>query len=821
MEMMLADARFAIRTLSRSPGFVLVSILTLALGIGATLAIATLVNSVIIQSLPFRNPERLVRIYADAPKAGARDIGMSVPELLELQDSSRVFESVSAAVSANTALSGGDHVDRVELLGTSPQYFTLLGAKAALGRTYDMSDAVPGFSTGAVMSDALWRRQFGSDPRILGRQIRVDEDAYTVIGVMPPGFRHPGITLDGDVDLWLASGLVAAPFPSPPQRSRRFIAGVIARLKPGMTMADTQHRLDQMVQRLSQTYPNDYPRQQGFSLRLAGMQDSIVEDVQPVLLLLLAAASVVLLIVSVNIGGLMLARSATRSTEFAIRQAVGASRAQLIKLMLTESLLIALAGACVALLVLDLSKSFLLSLVPPAIPRLVEVQFDWKMVSAAMGLAIFTATVSGGTAAVRAKDLNANRVLREGGRTSLGTGRAHHRARALLVSTQVALAVVLLTAAGVLVRSFMTILEQDPGFNASHLIVGRIWVPIPNNPDANPYLSNESKITLDQKLLDQFATIPGVDAYAIGGSWDIPMSGTPANALPFSLPDESSTASDDHAAVFDAVSAGYFATLGIRVTRGREFTTHDDSDAPNTAVVNESFVRRFMPDRDPIGSRIQPPRGAGVIIVGVAADSRNSGLDLAVEPRVYQPVLQRPITTIGVFLRSPRDARGLGKALTSAVRTVDPELPVFSVRTMDEMMESSLSRRRFSLFLMGIFAITAAGLAALGIYGVIAFLVGQRTQEFGVRLALGAKKRDIFSAAVRPGVAMVLRGIGVGLVAALVVTRLLSSMLFGVSPSDPATLGGVAVLLVVIGVGASVVPALRAARLSPMHALTL
>ncbi|MGN6393842.1 MAG: ABC transporter permease, partial [Gemmatimonadales bacterium] len=385
MDGLLQDLRYAWRTLRKSPAFVTISVLTLALGIGANLAIFTVVNAVLLQPLPFREPERLVRVYDDLSRAGATDVGMSVPELQDLEGSG-VFERISVLFSGSAALSGGDRVERIELLGTSPSYFDILGAAPELGRTYTQSEWVPGFLDGAVISDALWKRQFGSDPHIIGRRIRVDEDGYTIIGVMPPGFRHPGKTSGGDVEIWLATGFSGDPFPSPPQRGRRFLPGALGRLKPAMTLEQAQRRLDALAISLQQTYPTYYPHQLGWSLRLERAQTSLTGNVRPTLVILLAAVSLVLLIACVNIASLLIVRASARMHEFAIRQALGASRRHLVRQVLTESVLVSMAGGAAALAVLLIAQRSLLTLTPADVPRLAEVHADWRMVAFALVL---------------------------------------------------------------------------------------------------------------------------------------------------------------------------------------------------------------------------------------------------------------------------------------------------------------------------------------------------------------------------------------------------------------------------------------------------
>ncbi len=825
---MLQDLRSAVRTLRKSPAFVAISVLTLALGIGANLAIFTVVNAVLLQPLPFREPERLVRVYDDLSRAGARDVGMSVPEFQDLEGSG-VFEHISVLFSGSTALSGGDRVERIELLGTSPSYFDLLGATPELGRTYTQSEWVPGFLDGAVISDALWKRQFGSDPHIIGRRIRVDEDGYTIIGVMPPDFRHPGKTAGGDVDIWLATGFASDPFPSPPQRGRRFLPGALGRLQPGMTLEQAQRRLDALAMSLQQTYPTYYPQQLGWSLRLERAQTSLTGNVRPTLVILLAAVSLVLLIACVNIASLLIARASARMREFAIRQALGASRGHLVRQVLTESVLVSVAGGGAALAVLLIAQRSLLTLTPADVPRLAEVHADWRMVAFALGLSLTTGVLVGLMPALHASAIDPNHDLRDGGRTGGEQSVRQSRSRAALVVLEVALSAVLLIGAGLLARSFSATLRQNPGLDPERLVVGQVWVPFPNNPKANQYRSPAQRAGLARELLTRIALLPGVEESAVGTSSDIPLLSNVNTLLTFSLPDEVSTQGNDHAAEFGAVSAGYFAALKTPLKQGRLFTDHDVDSTERVVIVNEAFVRRFSPQQDAIGRRLRYLQGRGsgapstgeAEIIGVVGDVRNDGLDVAPLPRVYESILQRPSIQLAVFLRSRSvvDVKATKEALMRTVQGINPELPVFNVRTMADLMSASVERRQFSMSLMSVFAVSALLLAAVGLYGVMAFVARQRAQEFGIRLALGAKPRDILGLAFRPGLILTAMGTIVGLGASIVVTRLMSSLLFGVSASDPMTFALVPVLLGIVTIAACFIPARRATRVSPMEVL--
>jgi predicted permease len=823
MENLIADLRYAARTLVKTPAFLLVSVLTLALGIGGNIAIFTLVQAVLLQPLPFPQPERLVRIFDN--RAGARDVGMSVPEFEDLRQHSDIFEQISVIFPVPTALTGGERVERIEMLGTSPSYFNMLRAKPALGRAYTQADWVPGFLDPVVISDALWKRQFGGDRNVIGKRIRLDEDGYTIIGVMPPDFRHPGKGLSGNVEVWTAAGFVAAPFPVPPNRGLRFIPGAMGRLKAGLSIKEAQQRLDAFVRQLQQSYPNDYPNQSRWELRIEPVQSSLTGEVRPMLIVLLAAVAFVLLIVCVNVATLLIARSLTRMREFAIRQALGASRSRLVRQVLTESVLISLTGAAATLLVLGFARDSLLALLPQEVPRLNEIHGDWRVIALTLVLSIFSGILFGLGPAFHATMTDPNHDLKEGGRTGGQHGIRQSRSRAALVTLEVALSVVLLISAGLLIRSFSAMLGERPGIDPRGVTVAQIWIPRPNNPDANPYLNPPQRGRLARELVQRLEAAPGVQSVAVGLSTNVPFLSNARlvgrNLIAFSFPDNATSAQEEYAADYGAVSPNYFDLLKIPLRKGRVFTDHDDDMATNVVVVNEAFARKFFPQQDPIGQRVRDKDRTitDSEIIGVVGDVLDHGLDQPPEPRLYGSILQRSNQLFAVFLRTSANLTTTRQLVTRTMEQIDPELPVYGVTTMNELVSSSMARRRLALFLMSTFAALALFLASLGIYGVTAFLVKQRVQEFGIRMALGAQIRDILLLAVGPGLFLVSIGAAAGLVVSMFVTRLMSSLLFAVSSTDLFTFITVPLVLAVVAVIACLIPARYATRISPAEAL--
>ena len=817
LEQTLQDLRYAGRNLLKSPGFASIAMLTLALGIGANIAIFAVVNAVLLQPLPFQHSEQLVRVFDDLNGAGAQDVGMSVQELQDLRDSSGAFERITAIWTVSDALSGGDHSERIEMLGTGFDYFHILGINAALGRVYGPQDAVPGFSEAVVISDGLWKRQFGGDPHILGRRIRLDEDGYTIVGVMPPDFRHPGRTLAGDVEVWCAAGLAADPMPMPIVRARRLVPGTIARLKPGLTIQQAQQRLNALVAHLTEIYPKDYPAATKWSLRLEPVQENLTGSVRPTLIVLFAAVGFVLLMVAVNMANLLVARSSARMRELAIRQALGASRARLIRQLLTESAMLSLAGGLAAILVLALTKTSLLALMPADLPRLAEVHSDARVIGLACALSLLTGILFGLTPALHASRTDPNMDLKEGTRGGTASLR-QNRFRGALVATEVALSMVLLSGAAILLHSFWNTLRVNPGFDPNGLLVTRIWIPSPNNPKANRYLTAPPLAAFSQEVLRQVRMLPGVQDAAMGGDNSVPFVRNTFALRPFSLPDDPDPNQKQRSAEVAWVNPDFFRAVRTPLLRGRVFTEADTDKTKPVVLVNESFAKRYLSGHD-IGKRMNYDRKDWEI-VGVVGDVRDDGLDTPVAPRFYRALYQDADSNeLAVFLRSASDSAGLKQAVTRIIHAADPELPVYGVRTMPEMMAASLARRRFSLSLMAVFGALALFLASIGIYGVMAYAVSQRAQEFSIRMALGAQPRDILLLSLRPGAILTLTGVALGLAAAQGATHLMASLLFGVSPSDPMTFVGVPIALASVALLACWIPAQRAVRIPPVAAL--
>jgi predicted permease len=821
MGSILRDVRFAWRMLAKNPGFTLVAILTLALGIGANVATFSVVYAILFRPLPFPHHEQLVRVFDDLRASNVKNVGMSVPELWDFQQRSGVFEEISVVWPIPADLTGGDRPERIEVLATSPNYFTLLGAQPRIGRLYTSAETVPGFLDAVVLSDGFWRREFGADPHILGKKVRLDNDPYTIIGVMPPDFRHPGRTLETDVDAWIAAGYDANPFPHPALRNIRMLPGAIARLKSGLTVAEAQSRLETFSAQLSAQYPKDYPPAVRWAPRLVSMQEDLVGNVRAELLVLFGAVACVLLIACVNLANLLLARSASRQREIAVRLALGAGRRRLLFQMLTESMLLSIVAGGIALFTVVWLKAALLRLAPASLPRLSEVDLSNGVLFFAVVVSLATGILFGLVPALQASRASQVSNLREGSRGS-GSSRSHVRISRALVVSEIALSLILLVGAGLLLRSFWRLLEVRPGFNPAGVLTAQIWMPVPNDPSTDPYRPPEKRGAFLREAVRRVSTIPGVEGVAIGGGNSLPMAAA-RNAFPFVIVGRPEDSERAPVAEFANVSPTYFAILGTPILQGRVFS---DSDQPKTelvAIIDQTLANRYWPGQNPLGQHIQftqpNPGDPSMTIVGVVGDIKSDGFDAPTAPHIYLPAYQRPPYASVLFLRTHGNPGTLGDQIRAEVQSIDSNLPLFGVRTMDEVISRSMAERRFSLEILGIFAGVALLLAAIGIYGVMSYTFSRRIHEIGIRVALGAQRIDILRMALGEGMRLVFFGLIAGLIGAAALTRLLNSLLFNVTSTDPLVFVSIAALLAAVALLACYLPARRATRVDPLVAL--
>jgi predicted permease len=819
------DLRYGMRMLMKSPGFTAIAVLTIALGVGAITAIFSLVNATLLRALPYPNSEELVSVVDDLPGVGAQDVGISVPEWHDFERSG-IFQYISPLGFGSVNLTGSSHPARAMFSAVPPNYFAMLGVKPQLGRIFPADDHTPGFTLEVIISDGLWKRAFASDPAILGKSLRLDNDLYQVVGVLPPGYVNPGRTLEeSSPEVWAATGFAAPPAP-PPLRKLRFLTPTIARLRPGLTIAVAQSQMDALVASLQKQFPDEYPAQSGWRVRLVPLKETVVGNTRQSLILLLGAVCMVLLIGCVNVANLLLARAGRRGREMAVRQSLGAGRRRLVAQLLTESLLLALAGGIAGLLVLFGTRSFLLRMVPESLPRLNEVGISWAVLLFAMGASLVSGAIFGLAPALSASRLDLTSVLKREGRGATRSGE-QARTRRWLVITELALSLVLMICAGLLLRSFGDLLKVRLGFNPEKVMAVRMWLPIPNDPETDIYRTAAQEAPLVREIVRRSKTLPGVEEAALGDLAAVPLAHGPndLNAIPLLFEGRENSGAQPPLGYAVIVSPEYFRLLGIPLRQGRLFNEFDNDKTPNVTVVNETFARTYWPNENPVGKAVKIPASgdraslALTTVIGVIADAHTESLAEVSKPELFLSLYQRRSKDLAIFVRGQLNTADIQDQLREQVQSVNPELPVFGVQTLSEMVTDSLSERRFSLEMVGLFALTALLLAGLGVYGVISYIVSERTHEIGIRLALGAQSESVMKMILRQGLRLALVGAAIGLVCSAIVSRFLAGLLYGVRPTDPLTFLGVAILLVLVAVLATVVPARRALRVDPMTAL--
>jgi predicted permease len=833
IENLLFDLKYAVRMLLKSPGFAFVAIATIALGIGATTAIYSVIDATLLHPLPYPNPAELVRIEDNLPGVGAQDVGISVPEWRDLE-SAGIFQSVSVSgTGADVNLTGSAQPERLSYKHVSPNYFAVLGVDAQLGRTFDPHDATPGFNLEAVISNGLWQKEFGADPHIVGKALLLDNDLYHVVGIMPRGFRDLGSTSEEwNTEVWLGAGMTGLPFP-PPLRGTRRQERVVARLMPGLSIASAQARLDALVESLKKQYPAEYPAQAAWTVRLIPLSESVVGSVRQSLVLLFGAVGLVLLISCVNVANLLLARASGRGREIAVRQALGAQRTRLIRQLLTEILLLFLLGGIAGFAILFGAQRLLLRLVPENLPHLSDIGVGWGVLVFAVAVSVAAGTIFGLAPAWLMSGVDLIGTLRQEGRGSTGShGRS--RARQILVVSELALSLVLMVAAGLLLRSFYDLFKVPPGFNPDRVMAIQTWLPGPNDPNQDTYRTATQEAVLLREVLRRSRTLPGVQEAAIGDVDALPLGHSNPGQLPLireGIETMDNQAPEIHSPI---VSPEYFHLLGMPLLRGRLFNDQDLEDKPQVAVINQAAARMYWPGKDgkgedPLGKRVRLhldsrellnyANPAWTTIVGVIADARTESLADAAIPQIYRSIYQHPAKSLSIFLRGQLDPSTILAQERSQVQAVDPGLPVFHAETLEDVLSTSLSVRRFSMEMVAFFAATALLLAGLGIYGTISYVVNEQRREIAIRLALGAQRGTILKMVLRRGLGLAAAGAGLGVAGALIVSHLMAGLLFGVSPNDLPTFAGVTLVLTTVALAASYIPALRAMRLDPITTL--
>jgi putative ABC transport system permease protein len=805
MQTLLQDLRYGARMLMKNPGFTLIAVITLALGIGANAAIFSVVNAVLLRPLPFKDPGRLVWVWGTVPKFGQAN--HSPVEFLAYQAQQASFTEMAAYRNMAFTVTGGGEPEYVQGVIVSPNYFSMLGVPAARGRVFQPEDVRPGASRVAVVSYDLWQKRYGGDPSLIGRSFTINGESATVIGVMPPDFQTNLST-----NLWLSPRQIAPDYQmnyhgdTLAMRDNHYLR-VMGRLKPGATIQQAQAELNAVASRLEREYPD----QAGHGARVVSLQELAVSDVRLTLLTLFGAVGLVLLIACANVTNLSLARATSRYREIAIRAAVGASRFSLIRQLLTESVLLSLAGGLAGWLLASWGVELLLSLSPDGALRLHEAKLDTTVFFFTLGVSVAAGVVFGLAPALAASKTDLASALKEGARgASSGAGR--NPLRQGLVVAEVALALVVLIGAGLLVGSFARLVAVKPGFDPNNLMT--MWVAL----TSERYGTVTANTRFIKELTASLEALPGAQGVAI--SDDFPIQGTDTSDYP-EIEGRGAAPEDRVLVGRHVINPRYFEAMGTRLVKGRAFTERDDANAPPVIIINEAMASRVWPNEEALGRRIRfgPQSEPWSEVVGVVANVKHDGLHLADSPHCYSPHLQQPWPFLAIAVRSQTDQAALLASVRQAVRKIDPNLPLVQPLAMKDRMEGVLATRRLTLALFSLFAVVALALAAIGLYGVMSYGVAQRTRELGLRIALGATSRDALKLIIGQGMKLVALGLALGMGGALAAGRLMANLLFGVSATDPLTFAVIAFLLAFVALLACYIPARRATKVDPMVAL--
>jgi len=801
LETFWQDLRYGLRMLLKNPGFTTIAILTLALGIGANTAIFSVVNAVLLRPLPFAEPERLVWLWDTEPQLPTAPT--SLPEFLDWKERNRSFEHLAAYQSGNMFLDAGDGTRDTPVGLVTPEMFALFRVNPILGRAFTAEETLPGRSRVVALSHAMWRNRFGADPNALGRTVELSGAAYTVIGVMPAGFSFPN-----QAELWLPLPINPAKLDMGPHYLR-----VVGRLRPEVTPAQAQAEMSVIAARLAQQHPEKIA---GHGVKLEPLRDVIVGDIGSALFILLGAVGFVLLIVCANVANLLLARSGARQKEIAVRTALGASRLRLVRQLLTESVMLAVGGGAAGLLIAVWGVRWLVSLGPDTIPRAQEIAVDPRMAGFTMLISVATGALFGLAPALQASRPVFADALKESGRASAGVRR--NRFRSALVIIEAALSLVLLIGAGLMIRSFAKLNQVNPGFNpARAFTIGVALLP-------NKYPEDERVASSMAQLLERAAATPGV--VSVGAISELPIAGGNTSDV-FTIEGRPPVAKEAQPMTeYRVVTPRYFEAMGIPLLAGRDFADTDTKRSPNVAVINEIFAQRHFAGENPLGRRIklQGQERDPLLIVGVVGNVRQFSLDAPPSPEAYVPFLQDPLSqayqrSMTIVARTKADPGAIAGSLRAAVTSQDKSLPIYAFKPMTEYLRDSLSRHRFNLILLSAFGGAALALAAVGVYGVISCGVAQRTHEIGIRLALGAERRDVLKLILTQGLKLVSLGVVIGLGAAFALARWMETLLFDVRPTDPLTFAVIPLLLIGVALVACWIPARRATRVDPLVAL--
>ena len=805
MDTLLQDIRYALRMLAKKPGFTLAAVLAIAIGIGANTAIFSVVNAVLLRSLPYKEPDRLTVVLSHKRDTLRGSGSAAFLDVVDWQKQSQSFEGMAVFRSMGYTLTGAGEPDRITGARVSADFFSLLGVGAVEGRTFRPEEDQRGAERVVVLGHGLWQRRFGGDSSVIGKSLTLNAEPHTVIGVLPADFRF---SIDiADAEMWTP---IAHDGEVLDERGAHYLK-VIGRLKPGVSLNEAQLEMNEIAGRLEQQYPAENT---GRVVNLAPMYEHLVGSIRRWLVILLGAVGLVLLIACSNVANLMLARSAARAKEIAIRTALGASRRRVVLQLLTESLILALLGGGAGLLLALWGIELLIKLGPRDIPRLNDISVDGTVLWFTAVASILTGLIFGLMPALKASKPDLNGSLKEGSR---GTSESFSRysMRNMLVVVQMALTLIPLAGAGLLVKSFMRLQQVKPGFAAENVLTMRVSLPA-------LFDEGDKAAVFFKQLTERVENIPGVES--AGAITILPLGGS-NNRTSFNIKSRPYPENQEPLAEFRAITPNYFSAMGIPIKRGRTFTEHDVKGKPGAVIINETMARRYWPDEDPLGKIIsigvsvsenEPTEWEIVAIVG---DTKHFSLDSEAVPEMYIPHTQQPWTSMALAVRSPIDPAQLSSLVRAQVLSIDRNQPISDVRPMGEIVARSISQQRFYMLLLSLFAAMALVLSAVGVYGVMSYSVTERTREIGIRMALGAQTRDVLKYVVGQGMALTLAGVVIGLVGAFLLTRLMANMLYQVETFDPQTFAAISLLLSLVAFVACYIPARRATKVDPMVAL--
>jgi len=800
------DVRYGLRMLAKNPAFTAIAVLALALGIGANSAIFSVVNAILLRPLPYKNPEQLVVVWENATHLGFPKDTPSPANFLDWRQQTTVFEGMAAFTERSFNLTGVGEPERLDGRRVSSNLFDLLGVRPIIGRTFVPQEDQPGTKV-VLLNESLWKRRFGGDPSVIGRVLTLNNEAYTVVGVLPHSVRLPAFVNWRD-QVWVPIAFSAEEAAG---RGNHFLE-VIARLKPGPTLQQARAEMETIAARLALQYP-EYNTRRGSVV--SPLHEEIVGNMKPALLILLGAVAFVLLIACANVANLLLARAAVRQKEIALRLALGADRARLTKQLLVESVMLSLLGGVVGLGFAYAGLRVLTRFIPPDIAHADTIAIDGKVLAFTLLIALVTGLIFGLVPASQASHFNLSETLKEGGRDS-GAGARGKRLRSSLVIAEVAVSVVLLIGAGLLINSFIHLRNLDPGFRADHLLALSVNLSEVKYPDT------ARRTAFFDEVVRRVQPLPGVQSVAVAGNLPFTYNGDSMSIAVEGIPDPPPDQWPD--VIYRAIGPGYFRTMGIPLVRGREFNDGDTLDTTRGVVIGEKTAKHYWPNQDPIGKRLKP--GATTsntpwrTVIGVVKDVRQN--DFIAEPKMqmyfsYKQVEQ--LVANALIVRTSVDPLGLAMPVRNAIWSVDKDQPVANIDSMENIVAGAVARQRFSMLLLAIFAGLALVLAAVGIYGVMSYTVAQQTREIGIRIALGAKRGDVLKMTVKQAIKLVGLGLVIGLPSAFILTRVMSTLLFGISATDPITFLGISLVVLVVALLASYIPALRATKVDPMIAL--